>query len=665
MKDKLLESLTSGPVKQSVNSAFGALNSHIESLDLFKKYSAAQFERIRSQHQHIKLLGMTAPIPLENIYYPTAVSTTIHRRLYEQEWLSGNNTRVPKKRNEIHKSRPKATISAEEYVYDNRKVVILGGPGAGKTTFLRFMALANAKGIASAKIEKNKQLVPFFVHLPQFSKSSATIFEFISEPLKSSTTEYASSYVRRVFKNGRALLLLDSLDEVPTANRSSTLSKIKEFESCFPNARIILSCRTADYEETLESFCEVEIARLGRGAISKIVSAWFESDQEKASQLTNLISSDDGVASLTETPLLLSLLCIQYRHDLTLPRRKVELYRRCVDTLLRDWDTTRGFRRETAYENMSDDRKERLFEHVAGKFFVEHESYEFKREHLIYIVSKFIEKIDLNESHSCGLIDEIDRHHGIIERLSQDSYCFSHTSLQEYFVARHILAQRSEFDLVSKNMDNESWHPVIEFIVALAENPASILDLLIQKSNVSGLSNFPPMARRTKLLMLLYKSMISAPFVDRKTSALCYQHLVNTQLAMAKIFINGKVIPFAELGPSGVRHILLHMDRPRPTLGDALQPYRRLANQIFLSPITGYAQECFTAADELINGVASGRSKNKFIDLTLSINLLIPLGQQFPEDVVKRLNALPGESGKDSLIEKLLSNSIKYINSKQ
>ena len=89
--------------------------------------------------------------------------------------------------------------------------------------------------------------------------------------------------------------------------------------------------------ELLKVFFEIEISRLTEPAIKKIIRAWFRGSPKKARELINHLSIDKDVYSLTETPLLLSLLCIQYANDLNIPNRKTELYSRCIDALLRLW----------------------------------------------------------------------------------------------------------------------------------------------------------------------------------------------------------------------------------------------------------------------------------------------------------------------------------------
>ena len=59
-------------------------------------------------------------------------------------------------------------------------------------------------------------------------------------------------------------------------------------------------------------------------AVPVIVKAWFGKEgASNAKKLLVHLKNDSAIASLTENPLLLSLLCIQFKHDLSLPKRIV------------------------------------------------------------------------------------------------------------------------------------------------------------------------------------------------------------------------------------------------------------------------------------------------------------------------------------------------------
>src|ERR1700688_4196646 len=390
-------------------------------------------------------------------------------------------------------------------------------------------------------------------------------------------------------ERGLAILLLDSLDEVPVQERESLLRNICEIAILFPDLKMVLTCRTADYQGGLESFSEVEVARLTPQAVSKVIKAWFKDDPRKGDQLIRLLRADRGVTLLTETPLLLSLLCIQFGHDLALPKRKAELYRRCGDTLLRDWDTTRRFRRESVYAQLSDDRKERIFEHVAFHYFENGIILTFPSEDLQDVVGHYIERFNLQAQEAAGVIDEIERHHGILEKVSADTYAFSHTSFQEYFVARTLVSRRKEMECIKKYYDDDNWSSVIEFTVAIQEDPEELLGFLVEKSSMTVLrTSYPAMARRTKLLWLIYRCLCAGAATSKVFQTRVLQQLFEAQIEMSRIYRSGGVAPVAVLDKDGVRHPFF-VERRRDTLSEALQPYRMLGNEMILSPYAPYA----------------------------------------------------------------------------
>ena len=644
------------PIKQIIRSVFDDLTNATEALDIFKKYRGNHFSRLAESMRYIKILGMSQPVPLTDLYSPAMVSTTIFGRLYEQEWVKAASTpesSSPTRRRQVDK-----LIRADEYIEEHHRVVVLGSAGSGKTTLLRHLALSMCDEEVFSSTNFRTSRFPFFIPLPKYARETAgeqSIPDYLAMELEKYTDSYASQFVKRLLSRGLAVLVLDSLDEVQPSVRKAVIEQIRESSAGYPECRIVISCRTADYGPISENFHEVELARLTTPAIDRIVKAWFKQDRKKAQEILRHLKQDKGVQLLCETPLLLSLFCIQFRHDLALPKRRTELFRRCIDTFLRDWDASRDFRRDTAYSSLSDDRKERIFESVANRAVSGDVRYTFPEEDVVECIEHCCDLFGLPPGQGAGILKEIEAHHGILERFSVDSYMFSHPSFQEYFAARNLLSQRQELEAIRDNFRDRRWTGMIEFTAAMAGDPTLLLKYLAGKSDMGSVKNFPAMARRTQTLLLLYRCLSLGVNIPNPVRKELYHEIVAAHGQMSKIFRNGGVFPMAVLVGDGVRHSYFYYKR-RSTLGVALQPLRRLANEILLSPSDEYADIALSRLREIR---FSGTPHAGLEGVAATLCLAIPLASSRPHQVKEILIDL---KSKNDFVTQLVDESLQVMN---
>lgn len=645
-----LTSVITEPLKKSVLSVFDGINSRAEALDILNKFKNAYFSKLREQSDKIKILGMQKPIKLVDVYVPTKISNTISRRLYEDDWRDiDDKSRV---RKPIESFRP---ISADHFIDTNSRVVVLAPAGSGKTTFLKYLTLAYIDENVFKKSNLKIKKFPFLISLPLLAESKLEIDDYLVNEIKELTDNYAEHFVYRKLRKKRAIVLLDSLDEVPTTNRREVIRKINKFCTDYSDVSVVVSCRVADYNEPIDHCHEVEIIRLSDNAIEKIIKAWFKSDPNKANILYKHLKNDPDVYSLTETPLLLSLLCIQFNYDLNIPNRKAELYRRCIETLLREWDTTRKFRRDTAFSSLTDDRKEKVFEQIAYHYTNNNFTYIFHDKGLYEVVEKCISKFGISDDQSRSVVDEMERHHGIIEKYSAETYIFSHPSFQDYFTARSLISKKEEMSFVKNNFENVRSWTVITFLAALLENPEEMLSLLIDKSNMNSIKNFPAMARRIGHLHLLYKCLCSGIAVSNEYRNMLCKHLYDSQLELFRIFVDGKIIPIAILEPDGVRHTYYYINI-RPTTNDALQYVKLFVNDMLQSPSSSYTKYVISQIDGI------DTSKMDLKAFSLKSCLMIPLANAAPEKLKTAFEQMINNVGdNDKYLKQILSNSLTSL----
>lgn len=153
-------------------------------------------------------------------------------------------------------------VEGIEAVKNHRKLMILGKPGAGKTTFLKFLAMSCINGKAFA------DLVPIFVTLKDFAdrENRPSLLQFLTGEFGQWDVE-----IEPILTSGKALILLDGLDEVRAEYDDRVLREIREFAERYNQSQIVVTCRIAAKQYIFEQFTEVEVADFDEQQIATFV----------------------------------------------------------------------------------------------------------------------------------------------------------------------------------------------------------------------------------------------------------------------------------------------------------------------------------------------------------------------------------------------------------
>ena len=320
------------------------------------------------------------------------------------------------------------------------RLYILGKPGAGKTTFLKYLAVWAAKGHAQLPY------VPIFISLKEYSDTDETLLDFIERQFAICDFADARPFILRLLEKGKALVLFDGLDEVNEADdlRSDIISAIRDFARQYGESKVVVTCRVAASDYTFEGFTYVEMADFTPEQVQNFIWRWFAAhDDTRQRMLDDLAKPDNqGILEMTQNPLLLTLLCIAYEETLAFPARRVEVYEDAVDALLRKWDTSRKIKRDDVYRKLSLGRKRQMLARVAhdtfsrGEYFVPQRALEKQLVAYLARVPEAPEEVDIDGE---AVLKAIAAQHGLLVERSRRIYSFSHLTFQEYFTARYII----------------------------------------------------------------------------------------------------------------------------------------------------------------------------------------------------------------------------------
>ncbi|MDJ0776146.1 MAG: NACHT domain-containing NTPase [Mastigocoleus sp. MO_167.B18] len=435
----------------------------------------------------IRVLDMTQPIDLGSIYTQVNILEKITgRRRLELKKLSEDLNLENFDRFCLNKVKEER-LEGLKAVQDYKKLMVLGKPGAGKTTFLKYLSMQCSTGGLL------KNYVPIFIPLKQFAETQDEpgLLDYISKWLDKCGVTEAPTKVQQILKAGRALVLLDGLDEVREEDSVRIITQIQEFSQQFNSSQFVITCRIAAREYTFTQFTEVEVADFEDEQIQKFANCWFEIKRlDYANDFIQQLEEDPQIKELATSPLLLTLLCLEFEDSRNFPKDRAELYKRATETLLRKWDDKRQIYRQQVYKQLFVKRKEDLLSQVAFNTFSE-KKYFFKQRIVENYIADYIsnlpdaptetEKLHLDSE---AVLKSIEAQHGLLVERAIGIYSFSHLTFQEYFTARKIVSQQTLSDLV-KHITEKRWREVFILTSGMLSNTNELLKLM--KQQVDGI----------------------------------------------------------------------------------------------------------------------------------------------------------------------------------
>jgi len=371
-------------------------------------------------------------------------------------------------------------------VEEFKRLMVWGKPGAGKTTFMKYLAMSCLGG------KFHSEFVPIFVELRFYAaiKSKPTLQEYIWGEFQRQDVE--GNVVERLLKEGRALILLDGLDEVKKEDDRRVKQDIEQFSRYWLKNRFAITCRIAAREYQFEKFTEVEVADFDDGQIKNFVNKWFrERDESKAQRMLERLKDNEPVKELAKSPLLLTLLCLVFGESNDFPPKRSELYKEGLEVLMKKWDAKRNIEREIIYKHLSPQNKEDMLGQIAFNTFVNGE-YFFRQEDLQRQIKDYICNLpeasadpDALRLDSEVVLKAIEHHHGLLVERARNIYSFSHLTFQEYFAAREIERER-HFEKLIENITDPRWKEVFYLTAEMLRRSDDFLKMM--KNRIDGMT---------------------------------------------------------------------------------------------------------------------------------------------------------------------------------
>ncbi|MBP5977017.1 NACHT domain-containing protein [Brasilonema sp. CT11] len=438
----------------------------------------------------MRMFRINHPVPVTDVY----VNLNILKQISSDDFSFSNRDRSDDNstwwsldRQGLGSTKQKE-VPALETIRAYRKLIVLGKPGAGKTTLL--------KSLATACIYKNlgwndSDYVPVFIELRKFAEDAAkhkelkheefSLYDAIQKLFKQ--WKVAPEDCKRILEEGRALILLDGLDEIPTNHSDFVAWQVSHFCQDFARNRFIITCRTQGIQYCFDSFAVVEIANFTREQACKFVHDWFtamvgnsEETKELEQSLNTQLLINKPVGELAATPILLNLICCMFwARQGDLPTKRSELYDQCLKGLLEgEWDQSRGIQRGS---ELPLEEKEKLLAQIAYTLF-ENNDYLPHQRKLEKLIANYLQT---QRSEAKYILKLLESQHGLLIQRSTQYFSFSHLTFHEFFTAKYIVSNpnpQEVFLCLVTHITESRWREVFLLTVEMLDDADNLLHLL-------------------------------------------------------------------------------------------------------------------------------------------------------------------------------------------
>ncbi|RME74600.1 MAG: NACHT domain-containing protein [Chloroflexi bacterium] len=226
---------------------------------------------------------------------------------------------------EVHGDGPQRQIErirlddVTQAIQKHPALVILGEPGAGKTTTLYRLGWQAARD----RLQTGQGRLPLFAPLAEYGEAYASPLEFLQALARRHLGEGFD--LPAALRAGQVLLLVDALNEMPFATGRAYRRRVqawRQFVQEWPGNQMVFTCRSLDYSEPLD-LPQVEIERMDDARVQDFLSKYLPT--ELARQVWQKLK-DRPLLALVRNPYYLSMLAFIVAQEGRWPANRARLF---------------------------------------------------------------------------------------------------------------------------------------------------------------------------------------------------------------------------------------------------------------------------------------------------------------------------------------------------
>lgn len=236
------------------------------------------------------------------------------------------------------------------------RLFLRGEAGSGKTTLLQWLAVRAARRDFPDELADWNDTVPFLIRLREHANTEIELPApegFLAAVGSNITALMPDGWVHDLLRTGRALVLIDGIDELPDRQRRRARDWLTGLVTDFPDARWVVTSRPAAVAESWlkrGDFDAAELQPMSPADVRRFVARWHRAFQGHADTdvdrceraVLTALDTRGHLRALAGSPLLCALLCaLNLDRRTQLPHDRAELYAAALEMLLERRDAER------------------------------------------------------------------------------------------------------------------------------------------------------------------------------------------------------------------------------------------------------------------------------------------------------------------------------------
>ena len=387
--------------------------------------------------------------------------------------------------------------SFEAWLADRPRLVISGRAGNGKTTVLQWLAVHAAQRAFTQTAGPLNGRTPFFIRLREYVGADLPPPERFLDKVAPMLAPKAGSWPREQMESGKALMLIDGVDELPEGQRPAAVAWLSQLIGLFPRAGYVVTTRPGALDVTGRpgitamaqlqelGFEAAELEPMDPVLVRQFVTQWHaavkdgltdEAARERLAageaKLIATIEHDRFLRDLADTPLLAGLICALNQHlKAQLPKRRGEIFETAL-TMFRQRDLDRGIAGPVQLDQAASN-------HLLGDlalWLVRNGAAEASEQAARQVIAASAASLPSAPEDADGLYRHLILRSGLLREPTTEHVDFVHRTFQEYLAAKSLVASNNIGELV-RNAADDQWREVV-ILAAGQGNTQQTSDLL-------------------------------------------------------------------------------------------------------------------------------------------------------------------------------------------